>query len=167
MSLTTAVGTLSFPALFQPTSFNGADPKFSTMIIFEEGENLTALENAIEEALIKKFGDLPAKWNNPIKDGNTKTDKNGDVRPEFANRKFITVKCKAADAPAVYDATLQPVMDAKEVYGGAKARVSINPFAYDFSGKGVSLYLKGVQLTGEGEPFGVATSAADDFSAPF
>jgi hypothetical protein len=168
MSITTPVGTLSFPSLFQPTAFNGSDPKFTTMLIFDEGEDISALESAIEQALIKKFGSVPASWNSPIKDGNTKKDKDGNVRAEFANRKFITVKCKASEQPAVYDSAVQLVIDPREVYGGAKARVSVNPFGYEMGGKGVSLYLKGVQLTGEGEPFGVATSAADDFTkAPF
>ena len=168
MSFTTQCGTLSFPQLFTPAGFAGQEEKFSTMLIFPEGWDSSALEAVMEAALIKKFGSVPAKWVNPIKDGNEKLDKDGNVRAEFANRKYITCKAKATDAPTVVDKEVQPILDPKEVYGGAEARISVNPFAYEYMGKkGVSLYLKAVQTTGAGEPFGVVTDVTDAFKAPF
>ena len=157
---TTPVGRLSFPSLFEAKGFNGSDAKFQTILVMPEGEKLEELSALIEELMVEKFGKLPKIWNNPIKDGNTKLTQDGDVRPEFAGKVFITCKAKETDQPAIVNASVEPITDQNEVYGGAEARVSIAPYAYDVGGnRGVSLYLKGVQVTGGGEPFVAGSSA--------
>ena len=163
--ITSPIGRLSFPSLFEPKGFNGSDPKFQTIVIFEEGEALDELKEMIEAKMIEKFGKIPPIWNNPIKAGETKLTKDGDVRPEFAGRLFITCKSKEDDAPAIVNEQVEPVTNPSEVYGGCKARVLLAPYAYDVGGnKGVSLYLKGVQLVAGGEPFGVAVNPLDGFT---
>lgn len=166
--VTTKVGTVSFPNVFQPNGFAGQDLKYSTILIFDKDEDISELEQAIEDALVKKFGEVPASWVNPIKDGDGKLDKDGNQRAEYAGRQFITCKAKAEDAPSVVDANVQPIINESEVYGGMQARVSVAPYAYEYMGKkGVSLYFKGLQKTGDGTPFGMSSNPADDFSSPF
>lgn len=166
--VTTKVGTVSFPNVFKANAFAGQDPKYSTILIFDKGEDISDLEKAIEAALIKTFGEVPAKWVSPLKNGDEKLDKNGEQREEYAGRVYITVKAKEGDAPAIVDANVQPIINESEVYGGMKARVSVSPFAYDYMGKkGVSLYFKGLQKTADGTPFGMSSNPADDFSSPF
>lgn len=165
--ITTKVGTLSYPNLFTPNGFAGQDPKFSTILIFDESEDLSKLEEAIEAALVKKFGEVPSNYASPIKNGDDKKDKDGNPRPEYAGRMYITVKNKADKPPYIVGADVQPILNESEIYGGCKARVSINVSAYDFMGtKGVSLWLQGVQKTSDGEPFGQASRPEDDFT-PF
>ena len=169
--VTTPEGTLSFPHLLQPKSSDDGDPpKHSCTLIFDKGQDLSNVEAAIEAAVQrgveKKWGGTrPAKLVLPIKDGNEKTDAEGKQRPEFADRMYITASCSAEEKPRVVDASTQPITDPSEVYGGARARLAVSAFPWTFKGKkGVSLYLKNVQITGEGTPFGVVVTVEEDFS---
>lgn len=164
----TQTGVLSFPAVFSAQAYGEGDPKFSTTIIFSNDISQEGLIADMEAALIKKFGKVPAKWVSPIKDGNEKTDKDGNQRPEYKDTWYITLKSKADDKPVVVDENRDPILDSNEVYGGCLGRASFNAFAYEYMGKkGVSLYLKGVQKLGAGEPFSVGGNAIDDFASPF
>jgi hypothetical protein len=161
-------GVASFPNLFSAQAYGDSDPSYSTTILFDKTVSQDGLIADMEAALTKKFGKVPAKWESPIKDGDEKTDKDGKQRPEYAGKWYITVKSKEKDKPVVVDENRDPILDQNEVYGGCLIRASFNPFAYDYMGKkGVSLYLKGIQKMGAGEPFSVGGNAIDDFAAPF
>ena len=163
--ITTPVGIASFPALFTPVGFNGSPEKFSVTLIYDKDEDLSSLKKACDAALAKKYPNgAPANVQMPVKDGDTKLDANGNVRPEFAGKKFITATCKAEDRPKVVNGELQPIIDASEIYGGCELRVSVNVFAWEHMGKrGCSLYLSNAQKTGDSDPFGANTSVESDF----
>lgn len=161
---------LSFPELFEPKSFQGQEPKYSTVILIPKSdtktvESVKAGIAAAQEQGKEKFwsGKLPHNAKNPLRDGDT--DKDLDQNPEFAGHYFITASSK--NAPRVVDGKLNELFDKSEVFGGQFARVSVNAFAYNHSAaKGVSLGLNNVQILGGGEPFGaVASKPEDDFEA--
>ena len=162
---TTPSGQASFPALFKPVGFAGSPEKYSVTLIFDKDEDLSGLKKACDEAIKKKFGDNPpAGIAMPVKDGDTKTDKDGNVRPEFAGKKFVTASCKAEDKPKVVDGELNAIIDSSAIYGGVEMRIAVNVFAWEHMGKrGISLYLSNVQKTGEGTAFGANTSVEADF----
>ncbi len=154
--ITTPVATASFPNLFEASGFPGTEPKHSITLLWDKETDLSALKAACEAAIVKKFGDKrPADIQFPMKNGDDKKDSEGNVRPEYAGKKYLTAKSKQADPPRVVDTELNPVLDKTMIYGGCEVRVAISFFGWSFGGKhGVSAYLGNVQLVGPGSPFG-------------
>lgn len=161
--------TASFMDVFVATGMEGFDPKFSATQIFDSGQDLSSLDAAVAAAIERKWPEGPPKKNfagNPIKDGNDRTDSDGNIRPEYAGKQYIVAKSKETDAPGVVDITCQAILDSKAIYGGCRTRLAVSAYGWTFAGKsGVSLYLNNVQLVADGEPFGLPqTTAEDDFS---
>ena len=165
-NITLPTGVASFPVLFEPKPLmEGKDPVYSITVLWDKSVDLSALEQAIENALEKKFKDKrPASLKLPIKDGDNKiSQKTGKVRPEYAGKNYIQTTCKVKDQPRVIDGRLEDIVDAKQVYGGMLVNVAINAFGFDNSGnRGVSLYLQHVQKAGDGESFGEAPVNPED-----
>ncbi len=164
--ITLPAGIASFPALFEPVvGFEGTPPKYNVTILWDRDADMSGLKKAIDEAIAKKWPEgRPNNLKMPLKDGNTKLDKEGNVRPEFEGKKFAKASCNATDVPKIVDAQCQPIIDRSKVYGGAEMRVAVSVFAYDKGGnRGISLYLGNVQVTGEGQPFGNASTPESDF----
>ena len=90
-----------------------------------------------------------------MKSGDEKLDAEGNVRPEYAGKKFAIAKAKHTDPPKIVDLELNPILDKSEIYGGCEMRAAVSAYAWEFAGKkGVSLYLGNAQKTGAGEAFG-------------
>lgn len=162
--LPTAVA--SFPNLFTPKSqMEGKAPVYSITLLWDKSEDLSALEQAIDNALAKKFpSGAPSGIRNPIKDGDLKiSPKTGKVRPEYEGKVYVTTTCREDNPPRVIDGRLEDITNKSEVYGGMLANVYVNVFAYDNSGnRGTSLYLQHVQKAGDGESFGGTGPAPED-----
>lgn len=158
----------SFPHLFEPFAFNEGDtPKYSTMILIPKSDKKTVDKiRAAEEAAIQDGtatvwkGKKPKKINSVIKDG----DDDAEEYPEREGHWFMSVRSNTR--PQVVDATVQPIIDASEVYSGMYGRVSINAFAYSHAGNnGVGFGLNNVQKTADGESLAGGSTAEDDFDA--
>jgi len=161
--VTTPVFTVSYPALFEAkTSFEGQPPSYHVTMMWHKDTDLSSMHEAIEQVAVKKWGKVPAKLQMPFRDGNEKLDDKGKVKPEYVD--VIHARAKSMERPGVVDANVQQIMDPSEVYGGCKARASLNVYAWEFAGKkGVSFALNNLQKTGDGEAFGVSRTAEDDF----
>lgn len=157
----------SFPHLFEPHAFDPAKdtPKYSTMILIPKSDKKTvekiraAEETAIAEGIATVWGGKkPKKINSVIKDG----DDDADEYPEREGHWFMSVRSNTR--PQVVDATVQPIIDASEIYSGMYGRVSINAFAYSHAGNnGVGFGLNNVQKTADGESLAGGTTAEEDF----
>ena len=163
--VTLPTGVASFPALFEAVGFEGSEPKYSITVLWDKDEDMSKLKAACDAAIAKKWPEgRPNGLKMPLKDGNDKRDKDGNVRPEFANKKFATMKSKQSDPPKVVDTELNPIIDKGRIYGGCEVRVAVGVFAYDVGGnRGVGMYLGNVQLVGEGTSFGSTSSVESDF----
>lgn len=159
---------LSYCHLFEPfSSFEGQDPKYSTVILIPKTDKVTlrkikaAQQAALELGKASKFnGSIPKNWKNTLHDGDEEADL--DKNPEYEGHYYMTVSNKTK--PGVVDQALNPVMDQTEVYSGCYARVSLNAYAFNVSGsKGVSFGLNHVQKLADGEAFGSFSKAEDDF----
>lgn len=161
---------LSYVHLFEPySSFEGQEPKFSTVILVPKSDVATvnaikaAQKLALENGKSSKFGgSIPKNWKNTFRDG----DEEGDLEknPEYAGHYFMTVSNRTK--PGIVDANVRPILDQTEVYSGSYARVSITAFPFSASGsKGVSFGLNHVQKLADGEALGGITKAEDDFTA--
>ena len=160
---------LSYTHLLEASSsFECQEPKFSTVILVPktDKETIQKIEEAQKEALengkSSKFnGKIPPKWKNTFRDGDEEADL--EKNPEYEGHYFMSVSSKTR--PGIVDESLQPVMDADQVYSGVYARVSINAFPFSASGnKGVSFGLNNVMVLGKGDRLAGGASAEDDFA---
>lgn len=171
-SLKTPEGIACFANVFQPRVRKDAkgnpkgDPKYSLLLVWPRGADLSELEEEIERVAIEKFGskapDMLAKGklNNPLREA-ADYEEHGEP---FTMRGAMMASFKTGDRPGVVDADAEPIMDKSEFYSGCKARVSYRAFAYDNESKGVGLALVNVQKLDEGERLSGNPSAEDDFA---
>lgn len=161
---------LSYCHLDAPyASFEGQEPKYSTVILVPKSDTKTiqAIESAqraaLENGRHSKFnGTIPKNWKNTFRDGDEEADL--EKNPEYKGHMFMTVSNKTR--PGLVDRNVQPILDPTELYSGCYARVSINAFPFSASGnKGVSFGLNHVQKLEDGGRFGGGSSAEDDFDA--
>ncbi len=164
--VTTGKVRLSYAHLFEPHAIEGNDPKYSVSVLIPktDTETLKAIKEAVAEAkeLGKgKFGGkVPANLKTPLRDGDAE-------RPDdeaYVGCYFLNASSK--NKPGVVDLSVQPVLDATEVYSGCYGRLTLNFYAYSASGnKGIAAGLGNVQKLDDGEPLGGFTRAEDDFDS--
>lgn len=164
--VTTGKVRLSYAHLFEPHAIEGNDPKYSVSVLIPKTdiETLKAIKEAVAEAkeLGKgKFGGkVPANLKTPLRDGD-------EERPDdeaYVGCYFLNASSK--NKPGVVDLSVQPVLDATEVYSGCYGRLTLNFYAYSASGnKGVAAGLGNVQKLADGGPLGGFTRAEDDFDS--
>lgn len=143
----------------------------------ENTEDKAALDAAYAEQLAaykKVDGEPGPAFHNPIKDGDTLTDKKGKPKkiPGFW---VVSAKTSAKeddgtikDPPGVVGTTrdaageLLPLTE-KQIKSGDWGRASINLKFYTKGDAGVGVYLNSLQMTRVGESLGSRKSAAEEF----
>lgn len=160
---------LSFAHIFEPTSYNGNDPKYSVSLIIPKTDTETiakinaAIDAAIAEGAAKFGGKIPKKelLKLPLRDGDFEREHDEPYRGAM----FVNASSK--QAPAVVDRQLQPILDPAEVYSGCYARVSINFYVFNANGnRGVAAGLCNIQKLRDGDPLaGNRVAPEDEFSA--
>lgn len=162
----------SFPNLFQArkNDLNGKE-EYSVVAIFSKGEDISQLEKACEQAMIKKWGSDSSKWPKPLRTPFRKheekaKDVNGkQVLPDGFEEGGIYVNFKSNQKPQVVDENVQDVLDSSKIYAGCYLKASVNAYAYDTKGnRGVSFGLGNVQFIKDGDPMGTRSRAVDDFA---
>ena len=114
-----------------------------------------------------KWTKVPAKLRSPVKDGDANLNDDGEIRyPEHEG--CYTLQASSKRRPDVADASLNPILNPKELYSGAFYRAAVRAYAWEHptGGKGVSFSLETVQKVKDGDPLGGGGGKAqDDFSA--
>jgi ssDNA-binding protein len=168
-------GVLNWPRLFQPALPKNAKPTdkpaYSTTILFTKEDTETAEYKALVAAVVacakEKWGDRAEAM---IREGSLRLPFRKDVASkgypaDFVS--FINVRAVADPSkppPQVISRSKKPITDPKEIYSGARARVTLGVYAYDVNGnKGVSFGLRNVQKTGDGKRIDAYTTADQDF----
>ncbi|KZL94338.1 DUF2815 family protein [Clostridium magnum] len=164
--VTTGKVRLSYAHLFEPHAIEGNEPKYSVSVIIPktDTETLKAIKAAVDEAKeqgkSKWGGKVPPTLKTPLRDGDAE-------RPDdeaYANCYFLNASSK--NKPGVVDASVQPILDATEVYSGCYGRLTLNFYPFSASGnKGIAAGLGNVQKLADGEPLGGFTRAENDFDA--
>lgn len=154
----TPIGRLSFPNLFEKRAYEGQEAKFSCVILFPPGTDLTELKAAVNEVARAKFPNgKPKKFRSPFRDAAEK-----DVDGYEDGWVFIT--CSSQIKPQIVGPKIKPITDPAVLYPGCWIRATVRPFAYDTKGnQGVSFGLNNVQKIKDGEPLGSFSKAEDDF----
>jgi hypothetical protein len=162
----TGKARLSYVNVFQPRAGKpGQEAKYSVCVLIPKTDKATvekikaAIEVAKQEGAAKWGGKVPAGVKTPLRDGDTERDS-----PEYKGHWFVNANSK--QKPGVVDASVNPILDAGEVYSGCYGRVSLNFYAYSVDGnKGVGAGLQNVQKLGEGEALSGRSRADEDFTA--
>jgi len=164
-NINTSKFRVSFPYVFRPAKpmQAGAEPKYSIVMLFPKGADLSALRKAAVEAATEKWGADQNKWpknmRNPFRNQGEKQFE-GYEEGAF----FITATSK--QRPGLVDQKLNDIIEDRDFYPGCYARASVKAFAYSQAGNhGVSFGLQNVQKLAEGDPLGGRTKPTDDFEA--
>jgi hypothetical protein len=145
--LQTPVGTLSYPHLYKarPKAEGSPDLVFSTVLLFDDRQMkaptfkpfMAAVEEFARQAYPKLI--LGKGLISPFRD----CDEKENFPKEY--RMFFNAWSKVQ--PGVVDNARNHINDSNEVWAGQYARLSVNPFAWEHSGrKGISLGLQHVQI---------------------
>jgi hypothetical protein len=168
---------MSYPSLFKP-KLNDLNDKleYSCVALFPLGADLSVLETAIKQAFADAFGPNEAKWPReksgelvqPLKDQSDRAKVSDDGKKVLpagyvAGAKYLNLK--TTQKPGVVDAQVQPIVEASEIYGGCYGMATVTVYAYKHPVRqGVTVSLQNVQKTRDGEKFGGAVRAEDDFA---
>ncbi len=161
---------LSFPNLFEKSSFKGSEPKYSAVMIFhpdkftaKDKAAFQAMKNIANEAALefhkKALKDFPEGWKKPLKDGMIKDHLEGYGKGTI----FATASTK--QSPGIINRERDPmvVMTPDDMYPGCWCRATITAYGYDNIGKGVAFGLQNIQKLGEGQNFTGRVAAEEDF----
>jgi hypothetical protein len=172
-TIITPEAILSYPHLFAPSKAPNSDKeKYSCVLVFPAGTDLTALKQAAYACGVEKFGQKKVdemtrrgKFNFTFHDGEDATDKG---YPEGST--YMSVRSDSRPGiVSIYpgpDGKPLPIEDETQLYPGARVRASIRPFAYDVAGNvGVSFALNNVQKLGDGTRLDSKKDARDEFPA--
>jgi hypothetical protein len=163
--IVTPAGRLMYGAFFEPRVMKGetdmSKAKYSATLLLPAKADLTAIEEAIEEASAGKKG----KWRHPLLD-----TADNERLAEYAEEFPVFIRCNSKYRPDVIDRHKESVRqenESDEVYNGRWARFTVRPFFYDAQmNKGVSLGLQNVQLLQHDEVLaGGRISASSQFDA--
>lgn len=164
--LTTPVGRISFPFLFEKAKSleAGKEGKYEVTLLIPKTEDITTLRKALEsvakQAFGAKFVSLEKLKHPPIKDGDEKDPSD----PAYGH---WIIRAKSAKKPLVVDAVRSPITDKEAIYGGCYGRIHVTPASYSAPiGWGITLYVNAVQKIKDGERFGgTSVSAEEAFEA--
>lgn len=166
--LLTPVFRVSFPSVFEASSYEGGAPKFSVCAVWEpakftakDKELWKAMQDLADKVSVDKFkkklAALPANFKKPFRDGEEKADLVGFG----AGKIFSNLSSKMRPGLIFLDRT--PITDPEDFYPGCYARATITAYAYDNVGKGVALGLQNLQKIKDGERLDSRTNPEDDF----
>jgi hypothetical protein len=152
----------SFVNLVEPRAIaEGQDPVYGMVVAVPKSETAfkQKLDDVVNELCMEKWGEVPKKLKNPIRDGDE------EDRPEFEGCWVFNTKSKTR--PGVVDMDLQPILDPDLLYSGAWYRVELSAFAWDHrtGGKGVSFGLNNVLFVREDEAYSGRANPAEAFKA--
>ena len=148
------------------------EPKFSATLLIPKSDVFTkqridaAIQAAIQEGVSAKWGGVrPPQPPIPVWDGDGLRQNGTAFGPECKGCWVLTASSK--QPPEIVDVGFNPIIQPTEVYSGMCARVNINFFAYNQTGKrGIGCGLGPVQKLRDGEPLGGYVSAAEAFGTP-
>jgi hypothetical protein len=188
-SFVTPEGALSYPKLFKSELPYNAKPtdknKWSTSLVFDKDKAATPEFKALLTAAVATARE---KWGADVSD-KIQFDAKGmafvqfgkqtlrmPFRNDTANKGYpepfvYYISASKTDdpnkniiTPRVFNRNGTVLTDTKEIYNGAKARISVHPFSYDVGGnKGVAFGLNNVQKMADGPRFDSNKNAGDEF----
>lgn len=165
--VTTPMFRVSFPSVFEASSYDGGPETFSVTALFDKAAQGTQqfkdMKRIAHEAIVKKYGADKSKWPrglraDPFRPGSDKDHLDGYNEPGV-----VFARLSSRSKPGVVDASRQPIIDRDDFYAGCYARATITAFVYDQRGnKGVSFGLQNLQKLKDGESFSGRVAAEEE-----
>lgn len=159
----------SYAHVFEPRqSDNGGDAKYSVCILIPKTATSiiemvkAAIAAAEEKGKTSKWGGkIPAKRNNPLRDGDEE-----DKGPEYEGMYFLNASSKQKPGVRVLEnGKVVEALDTEDFYSGCWGAVTVNFFPYDSSGnKGVGVGLNNAIKTRDDERLAGGATAEQDFA---
>lgn len=157
----------SYLHVWEPTTVEGGDKKYSVSLIIPKSDTKThaAILKAIEAAKVAgkdtKFGGkIPAGLKTPLRDGDI--DREDEA---YANAWFINANCTTK--PGLVDRDCNAILNQDELYSGCYGRASITFYPFNTNGnRGIACGLNHLQKLSDGEPLGGRNTAESDFAQP-
>lgn len=173
-AVTTGKARLSYEHLFTPYAHQAAqEPKYSVTVLVPKSD--VATKSRIDAAIAAATQNGISKcWNGvkppivaiPVYDGDGVRPTSGEPFGDECKGCWVFT-ASSKQPPQVVDLSLNPIINASEVYSGCYARVNVNFFPYNSNGKrGIGCGLNCVQKLEDGEPLGGGISAAEAFGTP-
>lgn len=165
----TPKGRLGFPNVFEAHSVNGGEAKYSALIAFPPGTDISELKKAAFAKAKEFFGEDKAKAlldKKMLKLPFRSDDAAEKGFPEGSVYINVTSKRKphVVHSWPGKDGKPAEVTDQDEIYAGIDCRMSLRPFAYDKAGnKGVSFGLCNLQKLGDNERLDGTPAGKDEF----
>lgn len=187
VSLTINVG----PALFSYLNYHqskavGKNPQpgakkywsVSLLIPKSDKQQIEKIQKVIDAAIAlgveKKLfpARLPAKFINPLYDGDEKLDANGKPDPVYAGHYYISAKCEDKEGvsrPGFVDAQGKVMINPtdQEVYSGITGRANVNFYPYNNNSVGIGVGLNHLQKLRDGEKIGGKPALENAFDDDF
>lgn len=172
-TVTTPMFRVSYPQVFE-AKLNELSKKaeYSVVALFPKGTDLSGLEKAAKEAMVKRWGVDPKKWpknrRSPFRDQVEREKENDEglkYLPDGHEAGAIFMNLKTKNRPGLVNASCKPILDETEFYAGCYARAAVVAYAYDAAGNaGVAFGLQHIQKLKDGEPFSGRVSLEQAFS---
>lgn len=159
---------VSFPAVFEASSYQGSDPKYSVVMLFYPDKftdadkrawaAVQAIADVASKDMFKKLvKDLPGNFKKPLRDGAEKAHLDG------YGKDMVFGTASSKQRPGLVDREKQPILAEDEFYPGCWARATVTAYPYDNIGKGVAFGLHNLQKLGDDDNFTGRVAAEDDF----
>ncbi|MBQ3803225.1 MAG: DUF2815 family protein [Oscillospiraceae bacterium] len=155
----------AYPHLFEPYApVSGGKPKYRACLIVPKSDTQTVqkLREAIRHCYEENAGFLKADFkdvNNPLKDGDTRKDKD----PAYKNAYYLDASSIAK--PRLIGRDKQEIIDPADFYPGVIGRASVNFYAYNMGvNKGIGCGLRCLKKLRDGTPLGFSASPDVDFA---
>ncbi|HGJ5854280.1 DUF2815 family protein [Arsenophonus nasoniae] len=161
---------LAFPELFEPTQVSGQGAfkyRANFLIAKNRTDLIEEINTGIKAVIKEKWGakEVEKIYNSICHSNNRFCFRDGDNKEYdgYAGNMYITASNK--DRPLVIDVNRTPLtaQDGRP-YSGCYVNATIEFYAYDNNGKGVSASLRGVQFFRDGDAFsGGSVASVDEF----
>ena len=161
-------GRLSFPDLFAPRPFKPGDkPKYkATFLVPKDGPEHKKISEAIIAVAKEKW---PKDWQKVVASIKGNANKfcfqDGETKSYEGYEGMMAFSAGNTTRPLVLDRDKTPLTEADgRPYAGCHVVGSVEIFAYDNSGNGISASLRGVQFVKDGPAFaGGGVASMDEF----
>jgi hypothetical protein len=156
---------LSFPGLFEATAFKPGDkPKYkATFLIPKDSPLAKQVDALIKKTFLEKYPKKAAVLEQIKGNPNKFCWQDGDTKDYDGYAGMMALSCKSDVRPTVLDEKRNPVTaEDGKVYAGCYVNASVDLFAYDSSGVGMSAQVRGVQFAAAGDAFAAGRPADSD-----
>lgn len=150
--------------------------KYKLCMVFDVSEDLAAMKALASETFAEYAGAKAKPSRKVFKSGDAYVDskledaeddqERKEIEEKYGNfRGKVMVNAASKFAPGILGPDKQDILDKKDFYNGCFARAAITAYGWEYQGKkGVSFNLNNLIKVGDGERFGGAVAATDDFA---